>query len=76
MLSLRAGKQLVSLKRVFFPAVASCFSTSSERVSAVKNVTVIGSGLMGAGIAQVLYDLSVENLKYSSITYELTIHFY
>jgi hypothetical protein len=54
---------------VFFPAVASCFSTSSERVSAVKNVTVIGSGLMGAGIAQVLYDLSVEILKYSSITY-------
>ena len=53
MLSLRGSKQLVMLKRAFVPALASCFSTSSERASTVKNVTVIGSGLMGAGIAQV-----------------------
>ena len=34
------------------PALSAFFSSSS-RLSAIKNVMVIGSGLMGAGIAQV-----------------------
>ena len=33
-------------------AISAFFSTSSSR-TAIKNVMVIGSGLMGAGIAQV-----------------------
>jgi hypothetical protein len=53
MLSLRASRQFVLVRKAFVPAMASCFSTSSERFAAVKNVTVIGSGLMGSGIAQV-----------------------
>ena len=53
MLSVRASRQFVLLKRTVIPAVTSGFSTSSQRFSAVKNVTVIGSGLMGSGIAQV-----------------------
>ena len=53
MLSLRSSRQFVLVKKAFVPAIASCFSTSSERFAAVKNVTVIGSGLMGSGIAQV-----------------------
>lgn len=35
-------------------AISAFFSTSSSH-NAVKNVTVIGSGLMGAGIAQVSF---------------------
>ena len=34
-------------------AVISAFFSSSSSNNAIKNVTVIGSGLMGAGIAQV-----------------------
>lgn len=34
-------------------AVISAFFSSSSSHNAIKNVTVIGSGLMGAGIAQV-----------------------
>ena len=55
MLSVRASRQFVLLKRTVIPATASGFSTSSQRFSAVKNVTVIGSGLMGSGIAQVAF---------------------
>lgn len=51
MLSLRSSRLI--LKNAFLPAMASCFSTSSQKHSAVKNITVIGSGLMGSGIAQV-----------------------
>jgi len=34
-------------------AVISAFFSASSSHNAIKNVTVIGSGLMGAGIAQV-----------------------
>ena len=39
-------------------AIARCFSTTTLRkAAAVKHVTVVGGGLMGAGIAQVSYQL-------------------
>ena len=53
MLSLRLAKRI--LNKSFLPAITSGFSTSSQECSAIQNVTVIGSGLMGSGIAQVNY---------------------
>lgn len=37
-----------------FGVIARSFSNSSVVQSAIKNVTVIGGGLMGSGIAQVI----------------------
>lgn len=57
MLAVRASKLLLKseIKKValkaFVPAVCSNFSTSTQ--ANMKNITIIGSGLMGSGIAQV-----------------------
>lgn len=40
-------------KMVQFGVIARNFSNSSAMQSAIKNITVIGGGLMGSGIAQV-----------------------
>lgn len=39
-----------------FRAVAKNFSSSSAIQNAIKNVTIIGGGLMGSGIAQVYFN--------------------
>ncbi|XP_046865030.1 hydroxyacyl-coenzyme A dehydrogenase, mitochondrial-like [Xenia sp. Carnegie-2017] len=53
MLSIHLNRHLLGLKKIFVPTISSCFSTTLDRQSPLKNITVIGSGLMGSGIAQV-----------------------
>lgn len=43
-----------------FGVIARNFSSSSAVQSAIKNVTIIGGGLMGSGIAQVSYIKNTE----------------
>lgn len=49
-----------------FVLIKRSLSTSSA-LNAIKNVTVIGGGLMGSGIAQVIFLLFNSNLIYQTI---------
>ena len=65
MASILAGSRLLATRTT---PLARTFATSVQMNKEVKNVTVIGAGLMGAGIAQVLRDVGKYNVTLADVS--------